>query len=111
MGDRDHNRHGPKRGGLLCPFRGGAGSLSNTMSAGTRSTSVQSGVFIHPAVWPQETWAKNWVGAMPFFLGEVGPHRTQSPRPRSACIPSGMLIRPAVCPQRTWAENWGLCPF
>ena len=22
MGDRDHNRHGPKRGGLLCPFRG-----------------------------------------------------------------------------------------
>jgi len=22
MGDRGHNRHGPKRGGLLCPFRG-----------------------------------------------------------------------------------------
>jgi len=20
MGDRGHNRHGPKRGGLLCPF-------------------------------------------------------------------------------------------
>jgi len=31
MGDRDHSRHGPKRGGLLCPFRGGAGSPSNTM--------------------------------------------------------------------------------
>ena len=27
MGDRGHNRHGPKRGGLLCPFRGEAGSL------------------------------------------------------------------------------------
>ena len=22
MGDRGHNRHGPKRGGVLCPFRG-----------------------------------------------------------------------------------------
>jgi len=22
MGDRGHNRHGPKRGGPLCPFRG-----------------------------------------------------------------------------------------
>jgi len=23
MGDRGHNRHGPKRVGRLCPFRGG----------------------------------------------------------------------------------------
>jgi len=22
MGDHGHNRHGPKRGGLLCPFQG-----------------------------------------------------------------------------------------
>jgi len=35
MGDRGHNRHGPKREGrLLCPFRGGAGSSSNTMWPG-----------------------------------------------------------------------------
>jgi len=27
MGDRGHNRHGPKRGGLLCPFPGVTGSL------------------------------------------------------------------------------------
>jgi len=25
MGDRGHNRHGPKRGGLLCSFRGELG--------------------------------------------------------------------------------------
>jgi len=25
MGDCGHNRHGPKRGGLLCPFQGGRG--------------------------------------------------------------------------------------
>jgi len=43
-----------KRGGrLLCPFHGGAGSLSNTMWPGSRSTSITSGIFIHPAVWPQ----------------------------------------------------------
>jgi len=45
MGDRGHNRQGSKRrGGLLCPFP------SNTMRPGSRSTSVPSGVFIHPAV-------------------------------------------------------------
>jgi len=53
MGDRGHNRHGPKRGGLLCPFRGGAGSPSNTVWPGPRSTSVPIGVFIHPALSPQ----------------------------------------------------------
>jgi len=27
MGDRGHNRHGPKRGGLLCPFHWGEGPI------------------------------------------------------------------------------------
>jgi len=26
MGDRGHNRHGPKGGGMLCPFRGALGT-------------------------------------------------------------------------------------
>ena len=26
MGDRGHNRHGPKGGGVLCPFRGALGT-------------------------------------------------------------------------------------
>jgi len=26
MGDRRHNRHGPKRGGMLCAFRGALGT-------------------------------------------------------------------------------------
>ena len=33
------------------PFRGGPGSPCNTMSPGLRSTSVPSGILIHPAVW------------------------------------------------------------
>jgi len=42
MGDHGHNRHGPKRGGLLCPFCGGgrAGSPSTTTPPAPRPTSV-----------------------------------------------------------------------
>ena len=61
--------------GLLCPFRRGAESPSNTMWLGPRSTSVPSGVFIHPAVWPQRKLAENW-GLRP--SRELGPHLTQS---------------------------------
>ena len=42
--------------GFCVPFRGGgAGSPSNTMSPGPRSTSVPSGVLIHPTFLPQYT--------------------------------------------------------
>jgi len=52
MGDRGHNRHGPKKGGAVPLPRGvgGDGSPSNTMWPGLRSTSVPSGIFIYPAV-------------------------------------------------------------
>ena len=33
----------------------GAGSPCNTMSPGPRPTSVPSGIFIHPTLWPQYT--------------------------------------------------------
>jgi len=38
----------------------GAESTSNTMLPGPRTTIVPSGILIHPAVWPQQTWAENW---------------------------------------------------
>jgi len=53
MGDRGHNRHGPKRGGAAAPLSLRAGTPSNTMWPRPRSTSVPNGVFIHPVVWPQ----------------------------------------------------------
>jgi len=34
---------------------------------------VPSGILIHLAVWPQQAWAKTWVGALPFFSGMLGP--------------------------------------
>ena len=41
------------------PLLGGAGSPANTTSRGPRPTSVPSGILIHPAVWPQQTWSKS----------------------------------------------------
>jgi len=53
MGDRGHNRHAPKKGEGCCALF--AGELGPPLSQwpGPRSTSVPSGVFIHPPVWPQ----------------------------------------------------------
>ena len=120
MGDRGHNRHGLKRvGDCGAPFAGGAGSLSNTVWPGPRFTSVPSGVFIHPAVWPQyKTCAENW-GLCPFLgaaanwggAGAWSTSKAMSLRPRSTSIPSGILIHPAVWPQRTWANIGGCVPL
>ena len=86
------------------PLSGGAESPFNTMSPGPCPTSVPNGIFIHPAVWPQQTWAKTRGCAT---LGEAGsPCNTMSPRPTSTSLPSGILIDSAVWPQQTGAENW-----
>jgi len=50
---------------------------------GPRPTSMPRAILIHPAVWPQWTWAENW-GALPpgsasFLSRGLGPHLTQSP--------------------------------
>jgi len=55
MSDRGHNRHQLKKGGGkggAMPLSRRAGTRSNTMWPGPRSTSVPSGVFTQPAVWP-----------------------------------------------------------
>jgi len=51
------------------PFTWGTESPSNTMSPGTRPTSVASGILILPAVWPQQTCAENWGGGCAPFGG------------------------------------------
>ena len=119
---------GRKLGGGCAPFLGGPGSPSNTKSPGLRPTSIPSGILIHPAVWPQRTWAENWGlseayrrikwytnafrclatidmgrkwGAVP-LVGEGGarsPSNTMSPGPRPTSLPSGILIHLPVWPQ------------
>jgi len=66
MGDRGHNRHGPKRGGLLCPFHGGAGFPFSTMWLGPRSTSFG-----------RNRYGQNIGGCAPFGEGELDLHLTQ----------------------------------
>ena len=71
------------------------------MSPGPRTTTVPSGIFINPAVWPQQTWAKNW-GAEPPFLGGAGsPCSIMWPGLRPTSMPSFILIHPTVWPQYT----------
>jgi len=53
MGDRGHNGHGRKVGGLLCFCRGELGTRLLQSGLGPRSTSVPSAVLINPAIWPQ----------------------------------------------------------
>jgi len=48
-----------------------------TMSPGVRLTSIPSDIFIHPAVWPQQTWAKNWEAVPLLGEGKLVPHLTQ----------------------------------
>jgi len=59
-------------------------------------------------------------GGVPFFLGELDPHRTQSPGPTEHKVTwakaylhiySGILVHPGAWPQRTLAENWGSAPL
>jgi len=68
---------GRKEGGGCCaPSESGAGSPSNAMWPGLRSTSIPSSILIHPAVWPQQTWAKNWGWRAVPLWGDLGPHLT-----------------------------------
>ena len=52
MGDCGHIDMALKEGGAV-PLSRSTGNPSTTMWPAPRSTSVPSGVFIHPAVWPQ----------------------------------------------------------
>jgi len=67
---------GRKLGRGLHPLfgRGGAGYPSNIKSPGMRSTSIPSGILMHPAVLPQYKWAPR----SPLFGEGRGPHLTQS---------------------------------
>jgi len=101
------NRHRPKRGGCFAPFGGRARSPSNKMWSKPRPTSVLSAILIHPAVWPQQTWAENWG-----WEGKVGsPSNTIYPGPRPTSVPSSILIHPAVWPQQARAKIGGCAHF
>jgi len=72
MGDRGHNKHGPKRGGGCCaPFSGGAGSQSNTMWPRPRFTSVKWRV--HPSSCLATIDMNRKLGALTLLGGSCDP--------------------------------------
>jgi len=60
--------------------------------AGPRPTSVPSGILIHQAVWPQQTWAENWGSCAPLGWGAGSPSTTLWPGPRPTSIPSVCVL-------------------
>jgi len=65
----------------LCPFFvQGSWTPSSTTWPGPKPTSMPSAILMHPAVWPQRTWAENWGGgSVPFLgMGQLGSDLTQS---------------------------------
>jgi len=65
--------------GCCAPFTGGggAGSPSNTIWPGLRSTAIPIGIFIHSAICPQQTWVKNGGLCRLLREGKLGPRLTQ----------------------------------
>ena len=93
MGDRDHIRHGPKRGrGLLCHCRGAQAYFRTKWRLRPSSplATIDMG---------------RKLGAVPLLGGAATPSNTTSPGPRPTSIPSVILVHPAVWPQGTLAEN------
>jgi len=91
MGDRGQNRHKPKRGGLLCPFRG--------REPGPRLTQCGLGRGILPyqvATSSIQPFGHNGHGPKTGGCAPLG-EGNWVPRPTSA--PSGILMHPAVWPQ------------
>ena len=112
MGDRGQNRHGPKRGGLLCPFCGQLGPrlIQCGLSQGllpyqVASSSIQP--FGHNRHEPKTVGGR----AVPLLGGAATPSNTTSPGPTFTSVPSDILIHSAIWPQQTWAENWGYAPL
>jgi len=100
MGDRGHNRHGPKRGGCSAHFVGELGPHLTQCGLGRdllpyqmASSSIQP--FGHNRHEPKTGGCANFFGAG----GAATPSNTTSPGPRLTSVPSTILIHPALWPQ------------
>jgi len=100
---------GRKEGAVVSLSRR-AWSPSNTMSP---CTSVQSGVSIHPAVWPQYNRHGPKIGwGCALLSGGAGSQsNTKSPGPRPTSITGGIVVHPVIWSRQTLTENLGLWPF
>ena len=97
MGDRGHNRHGPKMGGCCAPFAGDGPRLvqcvlgRGVLPYQAASSSIQPLGHNGPKI--------AWGGCALFSGVARSTSNTMSRRPRSTFVPSGILIHRAVWPQ------------
>jgi len=101
MGDRGHNRHGPKRERVAVPFRGKLGprliSLQCGLGRGLPPYQVAS---IHPSSRMAMIINMNRkLGAVCLLGGAATPSNTTAPGLTFTSVPSGILIHPAVWSQ------------
>jgi len=100
MGDCGHNRHGPKRGGLLCPFRRELGSRLIQCGLGR-------GLFPYQVAYSSiQPFGHNRHGAL-LSGGSWIPIEHNVAWAKVYLHNKWHLTHPAVWPQRTLAENWG----
>ena len=96
------------------PGRGGAGFPSNTIRLcwGLPQYQVASWILIHPAIWPQETWAKNWgvpLWGVPLpHCVRWGPNSPQRAQPQFSA-PIVAKRSPISAPQDLW--HWHLARY
>jgi len=115
MGDRSAiTDMGQNVGAAVSLSVGGANSPSNTMWPAPRPTSLSSGILIHQAIWPKQTWAENCGVCAPFIIiitqlpspfGKgswvLSPSNMMWAGPRRTYAPSGILVHPTLWPQYT----------
>ena len=114
MGDRGHNRHGPKRGGCCAPFAESWDPVYTMCSMAWAEVYFRTKWRLYPfsRLATIDMGQKLGGVVMPFFLGVAGSiSNTESHGPRPTSMPTGILVHPAVWQQRTSAENKILCPF
>jgi len=96
---------------------------SNTMSPGPRTTSVPSGILIHPTVWPQYTNVTDrQTGQRSRSIWRTVTYNGRPPPKKNLCAsPKKAVCAPALWTplRRTWAvdaaslhcKHLGVCPF
>ena len=96
MGDRLATIDMGRKLGCFPFWEGEARPPSNTMSPWPRPSSVRSGILIHPAVWPQQTWAENGVGdCAPLGRGAGFPSHTMWPGPAESYLRAKFHLDPS----------------
>ena len=82
-----------RKEGCCAPFVG-SWVPSNTIWPGPKPPSAPSGILVHLAVWPQQTWAENW-GCAPFWRGAWSTSNTMRARPRPTYLRAKFHLDPS----------------